>query len=235
LFWNLDNDVIAGDIGNYIEKNQIEGIKMIKYEGGCSPYGLEQIENENPDLLNVSIYDKRNFFNNNIHSPRSQKLLKEHWNIFKDYKKLERLNYYKLLRGIDSDFFEKVKMPWQKEQMKRYKVRFGIELHSTHQRNDSPFISFSTTWQNGKMRSLLKEYRKRTLERLPNNPIAFQTSELTGSCIAIHDPGLYHCVVIEAEHGSELIECSSKRDEAIKNYNEVILDFSQFLRKEYPK
>ena len=236
MFWNLDNDVLAGEIGEYIEKMDIDGIKVIKYEGDFSPYGMRKEETDNPNLLTMSVYDKADLFNDDIKSPRSIKILNEHRDIFKNYKNLEKLRYYDLLRDIDGTYWLNVGIPWEKEQMKKYSAKFAIELHSTPDDNMSNRVIFSTSRLNGKMRSLLKEYERDIFNRLPNNPIAKETApSTTNTKIQIHidNVGFYHMFAIEAMHNLGSFNISDEKRDLIDNYSEIVKDISQFFRQEY--
>jgi len=209
----------------------------LKYEGSVSPDGFLQIERDNPALLTMSIDDKIALFNDNIYSPRSKSFLKQHPEYY-ECKWLEKLNYHDLLNGIDADYWKRIGIPWEKEQMKKYNAKFAIELHSTYDLDDSENLYFSTLWQNGKMRSLLQKYITKISSRLPSNPIALNsTSSIPENeiFIGIHNVGFYHELTVEAIHGSNVIKSESNRNQAIEFFSESITDLTQFLRQEYHK
>jgi len=217
----------------------IDGIKVIKYEGDFSSYGMMEIEKDNPDFKKLSIEEKKDLFNDDIYNPRSQKLLQEHWDKFKNHKKLENFTYYNLLRDIDALHWKNVGIPWEKEKIKKYNAKFAIELHSTsHGRNTDPYVIFSTLSINGKMRKLLKEYERNIYLKLPKNPIAKETSPPSpNTVIQIHidNIGLFHMFSIEAMHNSDLLNLKDEKNDAVKYYSEIIEDVSHFFRQEYPE
>lgn len=204
IFWNVDNDKLAAEVGRHLEKQSPEGIKIIEYTG----------EKEFPGLYRKT--EKYIYVEDAVNS-----ILKEHGR-----------DYLQRLRDMDGAYAKRI-FDWEKNLIKEHNAKFSIELHDTPtkrgwycKRKDWIDVEFSTISFNKKMYQFLEDYCKTmrpTLADKYNLEYFYANSTLMYSTP-------YHQVVVEIHHDPLKVN----KPRAVEDASNVLIELSGYLQKEYP-
>jgi hypothetical protein len=104
IFYNVDDDIFAYNLGRYLTKRPPMGIKIVRYNGGLHPDGLRAYLQREQKLRNIP---------------------------FNELCDIIGVDIFKEMRAIDSNNWDTITHPWEKKIISRYNAKFSIELHST--------------------------------------------------------------------------------------------------------
>lgn len=208
MFWGVDHDVFAANVGRYMSKNPPRKIKVVNLEHMSAPDGLKAYLQLHPELKRVS-----------------QETLCD----------IIGEDHHKKLRSVDLRYIKDIIDPHEDSICSRHNAKFSIELHSTNMlstRSIEPkvYITCHMNSFNKKGADLLRKYadevsyaEKDHKESLNDIIMSFRVYANTGA--------QYHLIQLEFVTNA----CATEKKHAIRSVGEFTRELSDYLVTDYWK